>query len=191
MKCCRFVPLVQNSCFRAAQSVKILIALAVYCTYGLQFYVCLEIAWNGIKNRFTKRPIVAEYVLRTILVILTGKRPNFMFCWTYSISIYACNETNLMHYLSSVYSVTIPLHVLGLLVGHHQEVTMYICNNWYVLYVLVDCWQAWYFSWQQANQACQQSTKTYSTYQLLHVHITTSWWWAASRPETCRGVVTE
>jgi hypothetical protein len=36
---------------------------------------------------------------------------------------YACNETNLMHYLSLVYSVTIPLHVSGLLVAHHQEVT--------------------------------------------------------------------
>jgi hypothetical protein len=31
--------------------------------------------------------------------------------------IYECNETNLMHYLSSVYSVTIPLHVSGLLVA--------------------------------------------------------------------------
>jgi hypothetical protein len=47
----------------------------------------------------------------------------------------ACNETNLMHYSSLVYSVTIPLHVSGLLVAHHQKVTMYICNNWYVLYV--------------------------------------------------------
>jgi hypothetical protein len=37
-----------------------------------------------------------------------------------------------MHYLSSVYSVTIPLQVSGLLVAHHQEVTMYICNKWYV-----------------------------------------------------------
>jgi hypothetical protein len=44
-----------------------------------------------------------------------------------------------MHYLSSVYSVTIPLHVSGLLVAHHQEVTMYIYNKWYVLHILVDC----------------------------------------------------
>jgi hypothetical protein len=63
---------------------------------------------------------------------------NFMFCWP-CISIYACNETNLMHYLPSVYSVITPLPVSGLLVAHHQEVTMYICDNWYVLYVLVDC----------------------------------------------------
>jgi hypothetical protein len=34
-----------------------------------------------------------------------------------------CNETNVMHYLSSVYSVSITLHVSGLLVYHHQEVT--------------------------------------------------------------------
>jgi hypothetical protein len=44
-----------------------------------------------------------------------------------------------MHYLSSVYSVTIYLHVYGLLVAHHQEVIMCICVSWYVLYVLVDC----------------------------------------------------
>jgi hypothetical protein len=53
--------------------------------------------------------------------------------------VIAYNETNMMHYLSSVYSVTIRLHVSGLLVAHHKEVTMYICDNWYVLYALVDC----------------------------------------------------
>jgi hypothetical protein len=69
----------------------------------------------------------------------------------------ACNETNLIHYLSSVYSVTIPLHVSGFLVAHHQEVTMYICNNWYVLYVLDDWPLAW-LGWDQAhpNQASVQ-----------------------------------
>jgi hypothetical protein len=67
-----------------------------------------------------------------------------------NLILHACNETNLMHYLSSVHSVTIPLHVSRLLVAHHQEVTMYICDNWYVLYVLVDC-----------RRAGRQSTKTY------------------------------
>jgi hypothetical protein len=43
----------------------------------------------------------------------------------------ACNETNLMHYLSSVYSVTTPLNVSGLL-AHHQEAAMY------VQYVIID-----------------------------------------------------
>jgi hypothetical protein len=40
-----------------------------------------------------------------------------------------CNETNLMHCLPSVYSVTIPLHVSGLLVAHHKEVTMYVGDS--------------------------------------------------------------
>ncbi|XP_026472242.1 proton-coupled amino acid transporter-like protein pathetic isoform X2 [Ctenocephalides felis] len=53
-----------------AQSVKILIALAVYCTFGLQFYVCLEIVWNAIKDNFTKRPLLVNYILRTVLVTL-------------------------------------------------------------------------------------------------------------------------
>jgi hypothetical protein len=64
--------------------------------------------------------------------------------------MYVCNETDLMHYLSSVYSVTIPLHVSGLLVAHHQVVTMYISNKWYVLYVLVDCQLAWLL-WDQSH----------------------------------------
>jgi hypothetical protein len=54
--------------------------------------------------------------------------------------MYVCNETNLMYDLSSIYSVTIPLNVWGWLAAHHQEVTLYsyICDDWYVLYVLVD-----------------------------------------------------
>ncbi|XP_065348596.1 proton-coupled amino acid transporter-like protein pathetic [Cloeon dipterum] len=53
-----------------AQSVKILIALAVFCTYGLQFFVCLEICWDGIKDYY-KSSRLANYVLRTALVTLT------------------------------------------------------------------------------------------------------------------------
>ncbi|XP_055621307.1 proton-coupled amino acid transporter-like protein pathetic isoform X2 [Toxorhynchites rutilus septentrionalis] len=51
-----------------AQAVKILIALAVYCTFGLQFYVCLDIVWIGIRNKFRKRPTLVNYTMRTVLV---------------------------------------------------------------------------------------------------------------------------
>lgn len=47
-----------------AQAVKVLISLAVYCTFGLQFYVCLEIGWDAIKEKCTKRPLIVNYVLR-------------------------------------------------------------------------------------------------------------------------------
>ncbi|XP_044749739.1 proton-coupled amino acid transporter-like protein pathetic [Coccinella septempunctata] len=53
-----------------AQIVKILIGLAVFCTFGLQFYVCLDIAWNGIKDKCQKFETVANYGMRTILVII-------------------------------------------------------------------------------------------------------------------------
>lgn len=48
--------------------MKIAIAVAVYCTYGLQFFVCVEIAWNTIKDKFTKRPNLADYIMRTLMV---------------------------------------------------------------------------------------------------------------------------
>lgn len=51
-----------------AQAVKVLIALAVFCTFGLQFYVCLEIVWDSIKAKCTKRPTLVNYVIRTVLV---------------------------------------------------------------------------------------------------------------------------
>jgi hypothetical protein len=67
-----------------------------------------------------------------------------------------------MHYLSSVYSVTISLHVSDLLASHHQEVTTYVCDNWYVLYVLVGWRRAW-MEWE-----------SYNTYQLSHIYTVTS-----------------
>ena len=54
--------------FSPAQIVKVAIALAVYCTYGLQFFVCLEIVWNPLKEKCQKRPLLCNYVLRTVLV---------------------------------------------------------------------------------------------------------------------------
>ncbi|XP_043465189.1 proton-coupled amino acid transporter-like protein pathetic [Leptopilina heterotoma] len=55
----------------ASQIAKIFIGLAVLVTFGLQFYVCLDIAWNSMKDNFKSRPIFANYILRTILVILS------------------------------------------------------------------------------------------------------------------------
>jgi hypothetical protein len=82
-------------------------------------------------------PLTPTHITNFLIIQLS-----FMFCWP-CILMYACNETSLRHYLFSIYSVTIPQHVSGLLVAHHQEVTMYICNKWYVLYVLVYCQLAW------------------------------------------------
>lgn len=42
----------------------------MFCTFGLQFYVCLDIAWNAIRDKFTKRPQLVNYTMRTVLVTL-------------------------------------------------------------------------------------------------------------------------
>ncbi|KAL1117154.1 hypothetical protein AAG570_004481, partial [Ranatra chinensis] len=54
-----------------AQSVKVMIAVAILLTYSLQFYVPMEIIWKNLKHRFTSRPVLAEYSIRIILVIMT------------------------------------------------------------------------------------------------------------------------
>lgn len=55
-----------------AQSVKVMIAVAIFLTYSLQFYVPMEIIWKAVKHRFTKHPTQVEYGIRTVLVIMTG-----------------------------------------------------------------------------------------------------------------------
>uniref|UniRef100_A0A1B6KPD0 Amino acid transporter transmembrane domain-containing protein n=1 Tax=Graphocephala atropunctata TaxID=36148 RepID=A0A1B6KPD0_9HEMI len=54
-----------------AQSVKIMIAIAIFLTYSLQFYVPMEIIWKSMKHRFTKHPALVEYSIRIALVIMT------------------------------------------------------------------------------------------------------------------------
>uniref|UniRef100_A0A8D8V943 Proton-coupled amino acid transporter 4 n=3 Tax=Cacopsylla melanoneura TaxID=428564 RepID=A0A8D8V943_9HEMI len=54
-----------------AQSVKLMIAVAIFLTYALQFYVPMEIIWKNVKHRFTAHPTVSEYVIRISLVVFT------------------------------------------------------------------------------------------------------------------------
>lgn len=56
--------------YSLAQSVQILVGLAVLFSFGLQFFVCIDIFWNGIKERFTHRPLIANYIMRTLLSIV-------------------------------------------------------------------------------------------------------------------------
>lgn len=50
--------------YSGAQIVKISVLLAVLFTFSLQLYVCVEIVWNAIKDRFGKREVLANYALR-------------------------------------------------------------------------------------------------------------------------------
>ncbi|KAG8035772.1 hypothetical protein G9C98_001428 [Cotesia typhae] len=54
-----------------AQAVKVMIAVAIFLTYGLQFYVPMEIIWKNLKHHFGARKLYAEYLVRIGLVIST------------------------------------------------------------------------------------------------------------------------
>ncbi|KAL7306929.1 hypothetical protein TKK_0001088 [Trichogramma kaykai] len=54
------------------QLVQFLISIAILLTYGLQFFVPLEIIWNSIKHKFSHRwEVLGETVMRIFMVLLT------------------------------------------------------------------------------------------------------------------------
>lgn len=56
-----------------AQAVRILIALSVFCSFCLTFFISLGVSWIWIKDRFGKNKMVANYSLRISLVLSNGK----------------------------------------------------------------------------------------------------------------------
>ncbi|KAK9507280.1 hypothetical protein O3M35_007175 [Rhynocoris fuscipes] len=54
------------------QSVRLMMALAIFLSYGLQFYVPMGIIWPPLKERISPdRQKIAELFVRTILVVFT------------------------------------------------------------------------------------------------------------------------
>ncbi|XP_073990160.1 proton-coupled amino acid transporter 1 isoform X2 [Rhodnius prolixus] len=54
------------------QSVRLMMALAIFLSYGLQFYVPMGIIWPPIKHKFSEdRQKIAELIIRTLLVMFT------------------------------------------------------------------------------------------------------------------------
>ncbi|KAM7358623.1 proton-coupled amino acid transporter-like protein acs isoform 1-T1 [Cochliomyia hominivorax] len=58
---------------KLAQSVKLMIAVAIFFTFTLQFYVPMSIIWKGIQNKIApEKQNMSEYALRIVLVIICG-----------------------------------------------------------------------------------------------------------------------
>lgn len=53
---------------RLAQSAKIFIAVSIFLTYTVQFYVPMEVIWNRVEHRYTRKNL-AEYVIRYLLIV--------------------------------------------------------------------------------------------------------------------------
>ena len=61
------------SFFRLAQGIVIAFAIAIYLSYGLQFYVPVELLLPWVKAKYPDRPLLAEFALRYGLVLITCK----------------------------------------------------------------------------------------------------------------------
>lgn len=48
-----------------------MIAVAIFFTYSLQFYVPMEIIWKNVRQFFGAKKNLAEYTIRILLIILT------------------------------------------------------------------------------------------------------------------------
>jgi hypothetical protein len=108
---------------------------------------------------------------------------NFMFCWPY-ILIYACNETNLMHYLSSVHSSHYTSKCFGLASSPSSG------GNKVYMWQLVP---VVHLSWLSAGLDGPPTVNWHVQHvaTVTYIYIVTSCWWTTSKPDTCGGIVTE
>lgn len=56
---------------RLGQSVKLMIAVAIFFTYSLQFYVPMDIIWKNVRHWFGAKKNLAEYSIRIAIIVLT------------------------------------------------------------------------------------------------------------------------
>lgn len=60
--------------YSLGQVVKLCLALAVLFTYGLQYFVPLDIMWTSLKEKCShKYQGICQTALRVVMVLVTGK----------------------------------------------------------------------------------------------------------------------
>jgi len=127
----------------------------------IRFFISLIGFICGCKGGVTRVvQIRACYRKKTIF----SKKETQFWCPVDRASRYICVlNINLMHYLSSVYFVSHPLHVSGISVAHHQEVyCIYTAVGTCCAFWLTFCWPGQQTLNQKAHICCHNTD---------HVHV--------------------
>jgi hypothetical protein len=144
-------------------------------------------------DRFTATDLPREYLLQSQSFIYSAHDYSttsvFFMCSVDRASWYIRTiRTNRVHCFLSIY-FSKPLHVSSSLTAHHQEVLHCIYSNCYMSGIYVD----WLLEGSEWNSipilptASQHKRMIYHVHRLLYIQSSTSWWWAVSLLETCRG----
>jgi hypothetical protein len=96
---------------------------------------CAYFSWD---HKFT--PMCLAYY--DVFWLFLTLRVNFMLCWP-CISIYLCNKNQLIAlFILSLFRQSTST-CFGRICSPSSGSTLYLYNNWYILYILVDCLLAW------------------------------------------------
>lgn len=91
------------ACFSLAGVVKILVALSILFTYGLQFTVPSEIIWKKVSYKIQPEAHEkAYYMMRGVMIVGTGNKTSFKYptfnsySYFHNIKVLLCNNRNIL-----------------------------------------------------------------------------------------------
>ena len=127
-------------CCSLAQSVRLMMALAIFLSYGLQFYVPMNIMWPFIRPhlRTERAQIFGDYIIRTCLVVFTCKFISHLMFIGPCIVIYFYSKTNQMHNISNSFYFGTTLYMFRTVFPSIvRSLRLYIQHQVYVKQILL------------------------------------------------------
>lgn len=94
--------------FRLAQSVKVLVALSILFTYGLQFLVPSEIVWKKISPKINEaHHNIGYYIMRGLMILGTGElvKQNLQIVLMISSTVSLNKECNFLEHSGYLFSI--------------------------------------------------------------------------------------
>lgn len=106
--------------YRLASVVQCLLAFAIFITHGLACYVAIDILWNeyiGVRLLNSNHRLLWEYILRTLIVLVTCKFP------------FTCTYVTIFVKLYIVIIYSIQLYIINLFINLRTVYKTYTYSN--------------------------------------------------------------